>query len=183
LRATASWMVAWRGTQFLVGFALEQIQRAHLPAIQAGAKAHQEFARDAHQPRLGLGVHLDPPPIGQGQGLIPLQGPLGELTDPARRDGRQEGAMGLGEGREVVAGDLALVQEQREVGRSVLRAAWTKHPLQARTQGDDIRGMALLAAGVQGEPLLLIHHQGQGELAQVSALLLDRIGKFIFYLL
>src|SRR4029450_12607263 len=104
--------------------------------------------------------------------LIPLQGPLRELTDPTSRDGRKEGDMGLGEGREVVAGAVALVQDQRKVGRSVLRAEWTKHPLEARPQGDDIRGMARIAAVVQGEPLLLIDHQGQGDLTQVSALLL-----------
>jgi len=80
--------------------------------------------------------------------------------------------MGLGEGREVVAGDVTLVQDQREVGRSVRRAAGTEHPLQARPQGDDIWGIALLAAVVEGQTLLLIHHQGQGDLTQVSALLL-----------
>src|SRR5260370_16200252 len=80
--------------------------------------------------------------------------------------------MGLGEGREVVAGDVALVQDEREAGRSGLRAAWPEHPLQARTQGDDIWRIALIAAGGEGQTLLLVYHQGQGALAQVSALLL-----------
>src|SRR5260370_20238263 len=80
--------------------------------------------------------------------------------------------MGLGEGREVVAGDVALVQDQREAGRSGLRAAWPEHPLQARTQGDDIWRIALIAAGGEGQTLLLVYHQGQGALAQGSALLL-----------
>jgi len=79
--------------------------------------------------------------------------------------------MGLGEGREVGAGDGVLVQDQREVGRRRLRAQWTEPPLQARPQGDDIGGMACIAAGVQEQTLRLIDHEGQGDLPQLSALL------------
>ena len=80
--------------------------------------------------------------------------------------------MRLGEGLEVGAGDVALVQDQRQVGRSVLRAAWRQHPRQACTQGDHIRGMALIAAGVEGQTRLLIHHEGAGALTQITAPLL-----------
>ena len=32
--------------------------------------------------------------------------------------------------------------------------------------------MALIATGVEGQPLLLIHHEGEGDLTQITALLL-----------
>jgi hypothetical protein len=157
------------GTPWLVGLALAPRPRAPRPARHAGAQAPQACAREAPPPRLGRGGPLAPPPSGPGPGRRPLPGPLGAWTEPASREGRQAGARGLGEGRAGGAGDRARGPAQRAVGRRGLRAAWTPHPLQARPQGDALRGMALLAAGGQGEPLRLLPPQGQGARAHGSA--------------
>src|SRR4029450_8084286 len=81
---------SWQLEQLLVGLALQQVQRTHLAAIKAGAEAHQQLPQYPPQPLVGLAIHLDPPAIGQGQGLILLQGDLVERAHPASRDGRQE---------------------------------------------------------------------------------------------
>ena len=100
-----------QGVELLVGLLLEQVQGAHLLAIEGGAKADQEFAVNPAQAGVGLGVHLDPLSLRQGQGLIRSQGHLEQRAHPACRNRRQEGKLGLVEGLEVVKRDVALVQD------------------------------------------------------------------------
>jgi hypothetical protein len=99
-----------------------QMGRAPAGAHSGGARA-PGVGPLAPPPRLGRGGPLAPPPSGQGAGLRPLPGPLGALTAPASREGRQAGAMGRGAGRAGVAGDRALGPAQREGGSRVRRAA------------------------------------------------------------
>lgn len=86
-----------------------------------------------------------------------------------RRDGGHEGALGLCQGLDVLARDVAVVQHQREAHGSLRGQNRADHPLQGRTQGDHLGARAFIAAGGEGTPLLFIDHQGQGELAQGPA--------------
>src|SRR6266699_2509521 len=72
-----------QGVELLVGLLLEQVQGAHLLAIEGGAKANQEFAVNPAQVCVGLGVYLDAPSVRKRQGLTLPQGNLGKRTHPA----------------------------------------------------------------------------------------------------
>ena len=93
-------------------------------AIEAGAEAHQQFAVESSQLLLGLDVHFDPAAIGQGQGLIGLQGDLGEAAHPAGRDRRQEGKLGVRKGVKVIERDIALVQDHGETSGACWGRKW-----------------------------------------------------------
>src|SRR6266705_4166237 len=77
--------------QSLGGCALQQVQGAHVLALEGGAETDQQLPLDVREPLVGLAVDLESPAIGQGQGVILLQGNLVEAAHPAGRDGRQEG--------------------------------------------------------------------------------------------
>jgi hypothetical protein len=72
----------------------------------------------------------------------------------------------------VVQRDMAFVQDQWEACGGLLGEQLANHPGQARAQGDHIRGMALVAASIEGQAPLLIDDPGQRDLAQVRAPLL-----------
>jgi hypothetical protein len=162
-----------QGMEFLLGLVLEQVQRAHLLTIETGAKAHQEFAVDPSQSCGGLGLPLDPPSIGQDQGLRRPQGPLEKRAHPARRNRRQEGKLGLVEGLKVVKRDLALVQNAGEAGGRLRWEPLAAHAAETGAQGDHIGPMALIAAIVERQAPLLIDDQSQRELPEIMTLLLS----------
>jgi hypothetical protein len=158
--------------QLWFGLPLHQVQRAYLRAIQSGAEAHQERAFGRPQFPLGPAVDFDPSAICKGQGLILFSRDLVEAAHPAGWDGRDKGETGLCEGLEVGQRDMALIQNQCEAYRCLLREALADHLGHAWPQGDHIRGMALIATGIEGQALFFLDNQSDRDLAQVRTLLL-----------